>query len=325
VTVTPETGTLSTAQVARGASTVLTREFRSGRTRVQLDYRFTVDGFLRFVTICPLGEGMMSSATLEGLLGELCRYGSDLTGAEPGKPGKPGKLGKPGKPDEKGPVLLCTSALTPSDAEPFLAAGFSIRSELTLLTRPLTHQPFRGVRRLLGRDAPTESAYRIIRGNRHHIPAAADIDAEAFGDEWAMDEHDLNGALAATPTSRLHVAVIDDKTVGFAVTGRAGRRGYLQRLAVRPSAQRLGIGRALVNASSGWAAGHDVRRLIVNTQTSNTGALRLYQQTGFVPATLGLVLLQFELPRPCGPAVGTPGTHEPNRASRDHGGGSDAV
>ena len=69
---------------------------------------------------------------------------------------------------------------------------------------------------------------------------------------------------AATPSARFRVATRgqgDGEVVGYAVTGRAGPRGYLQRLAVAPAAQRArdrrgaGRRRAALAAALGGARG----------------------------------------------------------------------
>ena len=54
------------------------------------------------------------------------------------------------------------------------------------------------------------------------------------------------------PSARFRV-VDDGEVVGYAITGRAGSIGYLQRLAVLPDHQRRGIGHALVMDGLLWA------------------------------------------------------------------------
>lgn len=68
---------------------------------------------------------------------------------------------------------------------------------------------------------------------------------------------------------------------GYAVTGRSRRRGFVQRLAVDPAAQRRGIGRALVLDALAWLHADGIDEILVNTQEGNEPALALYQQLGF--------------------------------------------
>ena len=123
-----------------------------------------------------------------------------------------------------------------------------------------------------------------------------DVDRRAFGPENSFDALDLRAALDATDRSRLRVAVLGHgghgAIVGFAVTGRDGTRGYLQRLAVDPGAAGSGIGSALVTDALRWCRARGVRRAVVNTESDNVRALRLYRRLGFVDIALDLLLLE---------------------------------
>jgi ribosomal protein S18 acetylase RimI-like enzyme len=87
-----------------------------------------------------------------------------------------------------------------------------------------------------------------------------------------------------------------DRIVGYAITGRAGRRGYLQRLAVDPDAQRGGIGSTLVIDALRWLRRWRSDRAMVNTQLANDRALSLYEGVGFTREASGLAVLAVDLP-----------------------------
>ena len=59
-----------------------------------------------------------------------------------------------------------------------------------------------------------------------------EVDGRAFDAFWHIDDEGLDHAIRATPQSRFRVAEEDERIAGYAVTGRAGEQGYLQRLAV---------------------------------------------------------------------------------------------
>lgn len=185
---------------------------------------------------------------------------------------------------------VVSPALAPVEQEAYLANGFTVRERLHLLERPV---------RLADLRPPAgPDGVRTSRALTQDRPEVLALDHRAFDDFWQLDEPGLLDALAATPTARFRVALLDDRLVGYAITGRAGRRGYLQRLAVDPDVRRRGIASALVDAGVAWLARHGVRSLLVNTQERNEVALALYERLGFTHKPAGLAVLQLELPEP---------------------------
>jgi GNAT superfamily N-acetyltransferase len=83
--------------------------------------------------------------------------------------------------------------------------------------------------------------------------------------------------------------------VGYAVCGRAGHRGYVQRLAVAPSYQGRGVGAALLGDGLRWLRRWGARDALVNTQEDNDRSLRLYLRSGFVLQTDDLAVLHRSL------------------------------
>ncbi len=79
--------------------------------------------------------------------------------------------------------------------------------------------------------------------------------------------------------------------LAYAVSGRAGAIGYLQRLAVDPGLAGRGVGRALVADSLHWLRRRHARRAFVNTQVGNDSALGLYRSCGFRLLPIGLLIL----------------------------------
>ncbi len=187
-------------------------------------------------------------------------------------------------------ATLRTPALTPDEARGFFDAGFSVRSNLALLTHDLDRDLISLTRQA---NANRSANMRLMRFRRKSTEALLSVDLAAFGTGWEMDHHELILAETATPVTRIRLAVNAQQTlVGFAITGRAGRRGYLQRLAVSPQAQGQGVGTALISDALRWSRRHNVRRLVVNTQMGNQNALRLYRNLGFADAPTGLLLLE---------------------------------
>lgn len=197
--------------------------------------------------------------------------------------------------DERGVVDAVTPALNRFEAEPFLQAGFHLHERLHLLALDL-HAPNlvepsqAGWRKV---NTP-ESECTFAAGKSWHDNKVLEVDAKAFQNFWRFDSLALNDAKVATPTRRYRIARIKGKVVGYAITGRAGTRGYLQRLAVDPEVQGKGIGSALVADSCRWLINRGATQSLVNTQETNHGALGLYERLGFRQEPNGLVVLKWE-------------------------------
>lgn len=184
----------------------------------------------------------------------------------------------------RGVVRVLTGALHPPEVPSFLAAGFTEHERLHLLRHDLLRIP----------EVPEPVRHR--RARRRDRKAVLDLDRRAFDDFWTLDGAGLTDAVRATPTARFRVAA--DRRgplLGYAVTGLASDRGYLQRLAVDPDHRRAGIGVSLVADCLTWLRRRGVSTAVVNTQEGNEAALALYLNTGFVREPHGLTVLALDL------------------------------
>jgi GNAT superfamily N-acetyltransferase len=178
----------------------------------------------------------------------------------------------------RGIARVLTGALHHGERAPFLDAGFVEHEHLHLLRHDLLQLP----------DGSDD--VRLRRAWRRDHPAILAIDRRAFDDFWALDRRGLDDAVRATPTSRFRVST-DGPVTGYAITGRAASRGYLQRLAVDPDLHRRGIGRTLVADGLRWLRRAGATVAMVNTQERNEDALALYLALGFVMEPHGLTVL----------------------------------
>jgi GNAT superfamily N-acetyltransferase len=179
-----------------------------------------------------------------------------------------------------------TAALGPAEQAPFLDAGFVVHERLHLLAHDLGQLP----------EAPR---HPLHRARRRHREAVLATDAAAFDSFWRLDHAALLDALTATPATRFRIwaGPGGSAAVGaYAIVGRAGSRGYLQRLAVHPAHQRRGIGSALVLDGLRWARRWGAGEVLVNTQEGNHAAVAAYERLGFTERSHGLAVLRRELP-----------------------------
>lgn len=202
--------------------------------------------------------------------------------------------------DFASPVL--SPALLPARARVWKEAGFEFSDQLALLEHNLRHVP--RAPELPNSDLPESelpnselpvNGTRVLAGPLQPTEELYEIDQAAFPIRWRMGRQGLIESVDATHRSAVHRiasgASGSTSVTGFAVTGISLGQGYLQRLAVHPRAQGKGLGSALVRASLLWARGHGARAALVNTQSENEPALRLYQRAGFENVPGGLVVM----------------------------------
>jgi len=184
---------------------------------------------------------------------------------------------------DSGYQAVVTAAVGPNERAVLLADGFVDHESLHLLSHDLralepTPQRARGLR----------------RGFRRDYESILEVDSRTFDEFWQLDRDGLKDAIDATPTARLRV-VRDPRVMGYAISGRAGAQGYLQRLAVDPERQGQGLGRDLVTDSLQWLRRHGSTICWVNTQIANETAHGLYLDLGFMAAAHQLTVLRRDL------------------------------
>jgi len=171
--------------------------------------------------------------------------------------------------------------MTTIEQDGFREAGFVPRESLHLLRHGFQELP------------DHSNTTKLRPGRRSDTSRVLEIDAMSFDDFWKLDRSGLVSARKATPIHRYRVATINREVVGYVVSGRAGQASFLQRLGVDPQVRGQGIGAQLVVDSIRWAIGQGGSSMLVNTQISNTNALRLYERLGFVLDRAQLKVLEW--------------------------------
>lgn len=187
---------------------------------------------------------------------------------------------------QQGVRRVLTGALHYSDTVPFALAGFAVCEELRLMRHDLDHLDTCPIATRRGRL-------------RRDLAQSLEIDHAAFGSFWRFSVDDVKDALHATPSSRYRVVGLPDapraKTIaGYAISGRFGQIGYLQRLAVAPDVRRQGLATALVLDALRWMRRYRATSAMVNTQLVNDQARELYEHLGFVEENERLSILSYE-------------------------------
>jgi len=145
-----------------------------------------------------------------------------------------------------------------------------------------------------GRDLATavpDPEMSIVEEHQVDWNEVQEVDRQAFAPFWRLDAQGLKEAATATP-SAVVLTARDSDLLGFSIVGAGAGAGYLQRIAVAPSVQHRGIGRALVRASLRWARQHGARQMLLNTLGNNDAASNLYLTEGFTHLDDRLAILR---------------------------------
>lgn len=195
-----------------------------------------------------------------------------------------------------------TPAMEPHLVGAFEQAGFEVAQELTVLHRRLgaadparaRRRPARPLDAGASPDAPASTSdrapARVRRLRRRQLDAAAAVDRAAFGSWWGKDAEELADVIDATPVARARCA--GSPQIGFLISGRHRRSGYVQRLAVHPDHRRRGHAHDLISDALAWMRRWRVEDVYVNTAHDNEAALALYRQHGFRDLPRGIVVME---------------------------------
>ena len=85
-----------------------------------------------------------------------------------------------------------------------------------------------------------------------------------------------------TTTRIAWVALDDTELFGFAVAHLVANFCELESIVVAKSVRRKGIGRALLNAVTGWCAASEAQKLELEVRSGNGSAIAFYESTGLV-------------------------------------------
>lgn len=170
---------------------------------------------------------------------------------------------------QTGGATVAAIAMQPWFQNLLAASGFENRQQIVLLE--WRYQP------MAAREA---TGIRIRKMTEADLPEVEKTDAASFDPLWQNPLETLQRAFAQA----LFAAVAENERgiIGYQISTGGGQRAHLARLAVHPSAQGQGAGRALLSDLFTRLTQTGIPRLSVNTQSDNRVSLNLYQRMGFV-------------------------------------------
>jgi ribosomal protein S18 acetylase RimI-like enzyme len=185
--------------------------------------------------------------------------------------------------EQAGGARVAAIAIQPWFQQILAANGFENRQQIVLLE--WRYQPS------AAREA---NGIRIRKMTKADLPEVERTDAASFDPLWQNPLETLQRAYAQAYYAT--VAESDKGIIGYQLSTGGGQRAHLARLAVHPSGQGKGVGRALLNDLFTYLTYTGIPRLSVNTQSDNRVSLSLYQSMGFVRTGEQYPVYTFDIP-----------------------------
>jgi len=125
------------------------------------------------------------------------------------------------------------------------------------------------------------------------LPGVAELDAAAFDPLW---QNPLDALERAFPQASIATVMEDDSgLVGYQISTGNPLGAHLARLAIRPDAQKRGLGSIMVADLLKRLDRMMIRRLTVNTQNDNLGSMALYSKMGFMETGEHFSVYRFDI------------------------------
>jgi ribosomal protein S18 acetylase RimI-like enzyme len=182
-----------------------------------------------------------------------------------------------------GGATVAAIAMQPWFQNVLTASGFQNRQQIMMLE--WRYQPW---------ASGESNGIHIRRMTKADIPEVTKTDNASFDPLWHNSLETLQRAFSQSLFAT--VAESADGIIGYQLTTGHGQRAHLARLAVHPSLQGRGVGRALLSDLFESLTRAGTTRLSVNTQSDNNVSLRLYTKMGFNRTGEEYPVFTFELP-----------------------------
>ena len=143
-------------------------------------------------------------------------------------------------------------------------------------------------------DRSEAQGIRIREMTKADLPDVQNVDAASFDLLWQNSLETLQRAFSQSLLAT--VVETDAGIVGYQISTGSGQRAHLARLAVHPTWQGRGMGRALLRDLSSKLVNNGIYKLSVNTQSDNLVSLGLYQRMGFLRTGEQYPVYVFDVP-----------------------------
>ena len=166
----------------------------------------------------------------------------------------------------------------------------------TKVWRRARYEPFAELD-IMERRLTTNAARVVLPTSLNDEPTLSElvaVDDTAFESFWRMGSAGFREALQATPRATVVEARDGGSLLGYAVVGVQMSTGFLQRIAIDPRSEGVGLGSALLNSALQWATGREARSMLLNIRPENSRARQFYECHEFKKTGSQLRLMRFD-------------------------------
>ncbi|MHB1413612.1 MAG: GNAT family N-acetyltransferase [Chloroflexota bacterium] len=176
--------------------------------------------------------------------------------------------------EEGAPLLIVGTSEQTYNLGFYLTEGYELIDEIVRYQRN-------------GADVPAPDPVVTVRDYADaDLPDVLRVDQAAFPWLWWNSEEEFRWYTSLPGIGILVALGEKGEIAGYAGFTISGRQGHLDRLAVQPTLQGRGLGRALVCHTLAYMARRRVERVALTTQVDNYKSASLYRSLGFARTTV---------------------------------------
>ncbi len=135
-----------------------------------------------------------------------------------------------------------------------------------------------------GRGDPLDGEIAVRGANNRDLDAIMEIEHTSFSTPWSRSA--MAQEIEGRDWSRVSVAYMGDRVVGFMVFWEIVDEVHLLNFAVHPAARRRGVGKAMMGRLVAGLEACGCSSIILEVRVSNQVAQRLYRSFGFAPVSM---------------------------------------
>ena len=182
-------------------------------------------------------------------------------------------------------IIFNSSLVNSKQGKPWLRAGWRVSSTLYLytylFTKPLTNNS-------------KSRNFEVEKLDQDSFEEIVSLDKEIFNPYWRSSSLSLLDTLRSCNDTTLYTHKKKGRLLAYAIVGVTMRSSFLQRFAVHPEVQGVGLGTSMLDNVLIDMNEKKMISIKLNTQPNNKTAQKLYENKGFFLSNQELLVMTSE-------------------------------